>query len=202
MCASASALASGSMSLARSNSRVGVARTLGMGEPGVPAKACVGSVAVAEQHAIFERTVTRNLAHMDARTRGEVDKHQIAPNRPEVPCFELAPALAPGVDRRLVHRFDPASADACELRRDDRREQQRDGQHLLDPPLTAFLNAGGGKALMLALQRQVIETLVDDQPGKEADICASAVERRRRCRQCKLALSVRLISGRTYLRMT
>jgi hypothetical protein len=80
----------------------------------------------------------------------------------------------------VVHGLDPATTDVLEHGRDDGGEQQGDTEHLLGQPLAADLDPGRAQALVLAIQRQVIEELVDDQPGEEAHIGTPALEHRRR----------------------
>ena len=107
----------------------------------------------------------------------------IAPEGPEVALVEFARALASRLDRGLIHRLDPAGTDTRELGGDDGGEQQRHGEHLLGQPLAADGDPGGQQALVLAIQRQVVEELVDDQAGEEAHVGPPALKHagRRRC---------------------
>ena len=99
-------------------------------------------------------------------------------------------AFATGFDGGLVHGLDPTGADGGQLRRDDGGQQQRHRQDLLGQPLAADLHPGAQQALVLAVQRQVIEELVDDQAGEKADIGAPAFEYARRGRGAGQGLGV------------
>jgi len=68
----------------------------------------VGFVAVAEQGAV---EVSEQVLDMTVLTRRGVVEHDfvgVAVQRPEVALVHLALALAPGLDRRFVHRQHPA----------------------------------------------------------------------------------------------
>ena len=148
----------------------------------------IDPVAVAEQHHRLANPFAERLANMNGRPRGSIEEDDVAaspvvgvaPDRPEVAGLELTLALAPSLDWGLVHGLDPAGANSFEHGRDDGGEQQRHGQHLCGEPLAGDLDTGRPQALVLAIQRQVVEELVDDQAGEEAHIRAPALQHRRR----------------------
>ena len=108
---------------------------------------------------------------MHARERVmEHDLIAVPVHRPQPPGAHLALRLAPGLDRRLVHRQHPAVEHMRALRRGDRRQQVDGPARPSNQRRAAELDAAVAKALMLAVQRQVVREFVDQHSRKEAHI--------------------------------
>ena len=164
----------------------GVRPALRVGQPGLLRVVRIGGIAIAEQNAALDRRQTERFFDvLDPATleERETDLVQFAINRPEIRGLQLPRSGTPGLDRRLVHRLDARGADRGELRLVDGREQRNGLLPDLRQPRPADRDAAIGKTLVLAVERQVVGKLVDQQAGDEADVGATALDdtdRRRR----------------------
>jgi hypothetical protein len=108
------------------------------------------------------------------------------------------PALI-GVSSMALTRL----ADRGQLGLVDRLEQRGGLRGQLREPGAADRDAGIQEALMLAVQRQVPGELVEQQPDEEAHVgAAPSITPAGAAGQWIVCVSRRLITGRTYLRIT
>src|SRR5437667_2276173 len=111
-----------------------------------------------------------------ARKKREANLIAFTIHGPEVGGVHLALAAAPGLNRCLVHRLDPRSANRVELSLVDRFEQHCTLLRELGQPRPTEFETGIEQALMLAVQRQVIGELVEQKAGHETYISAAAFD--------------------------
>ena len=107
--------------------------------------------------------------------------------------------LAPGLDRRLVHRQHPAREHMRALRRGDRRQQVDGAARPVDQGGAAERDAGVEKTLMLAVQGQVIRELVDQHSGEEAHVGSGALQHIRRRRWGENRLGVEALDDLAHV---
>jgi hypothetical protein len=173
------AAASGSASLRLEQLASGVRPALGVGQPGLLRVVLIGGIAVGEQHAALDRRQAQRLfdvfypATFEER---EADFIQFAIDRPEVRRLQLSRSGASGLDRGFVHGLDARSADRGELRIVDRFEQRDALLPDLGQPGPTDGDAAIGEALVLAIERQVVGKLVDQEAGDETDVGAAALD--------------------------
>ena len=138
----------------------------------------VGAIAVAHQGAGI---VTEERGRMPVRPGGGEGEHRLAPvaeYRPEIALLHAPglPRVPPGPDRRLVHLDDGALQHRTPLCLVDRLQERDRPVGPLAQRSPADGDAGGGQHPVLAVERQMPEELVDEQPGDERDICAGILE--------------------------
>jgi len=157
---------------------------LRVGQPGLLRVVLIGGVAVGEQDTALDRRQAQRLLDMlypATLEEGEADFVQFAIDRPEVRGLQFPRSGASGLDRRLVHGLDARGADRCELRIVDRFEQRDALLPDLGQPWPTDGDAAIGEALVLAIERQVVGKLVDQEAGNETDVGAAALNDSHRC---------------------
>lgn len=133
----------------------------------------------------------------------ETDFVLLAIHRPEIGGLHLARAGSSCLDRRFVHRDDAGEANRAQLCRMNGFEQRDGAGHQFGEPATADVDAGILQFGVLAIQRLMIRKFVDDYAGDEADVGAAAVEDANWLSRARRTwVSQRLMTGRTYLKMT
>jgi len=141
--------------------------TLRVLDAGLPGMGVAGHLTVGPQHRARREFCSQNLRHVLVATRFEVREALlvlVVIDRPEAGRQHSAIASLPGLDRDLVHRDDVVRADRGELGVEDEFEQLRALLHALRQPGPAERESPVEQALLLAIQRQVVEELVDQQP--------------------------------------
>ena len=101
---------------------------------------------------------------------------QLAIDGPEVRRLQFARLASPGLDRGFVHGLDAGCADRIELRLVDRFEQCYALLANLCQPRAAHRDAGISQALVLAVERQVVGKLVDEQSGDKTHVSAATLD--------------------------
>ncbi|EXI65328.1 MAG: hypothetical protein AW08_03247 [Candidatus Accumulibacter adjunctus] len=164
----------------------GMRPALGMSDPGLRRVVGIGVVAIRQQHRpLGRRQPQRRLDVLDlaALEEGKTDLVAFPMDWPEIASLQLPGHALSGLDRRFIHCLDPGLANRRPLRLVDRLEQGRPLLGDRRQPRPAEGEARVGKALVLAIQRQVVGELVDQQAGNEAHVRPAAVDdvaRRRR----------------------
>ncbi len=145
--------------------------------------AFVGCVAVRNQNTLV---LAQDLLQHLARARIRERKHDLVPvavDRPEVAGLHLAPTLPTGLDRRLVHRYDVACQHRCPLSLVDRLQQISRAVHQPGQGRSGQADSGRCHPLVLAIQRQVIDELVDRHAGQQAHVGHALAQHRSRSRR-------------------
>src|SRR5690606_25898105 len=131
------------------------------------------------------------------RREGEDDLVAISMDRPEVADLHLAVPrsvlLASRFDRGLIHGQNLALEHRGELRLVNRSEQLTRAVKELSQSRPAEMDSGRAQTLMLAVERQMIGHLVDQEASQKAHVGAALLQhggRRRRAGEHAIALAL------------